>query len=63
VLTIADNGQGLAYPPREGGIGLVSMRERAISIGAMFKVSGSPGQGTMIELIVPMGVATTGVAA
>jgi PAS domain S-box-containing protein len=59
VLTVTDNGQGLAYPLREGGIGLVSMRERAISIGAMFKVSSSPGQGTMIELIVPLGVATT----
>ncbi|MDR3368972.1 PAS domain S-box protein [Rhodoferax sp.] len=59
VLTVADNGQGLAYPLREGGIGLVSMRERAISIGAIFKVSSSPGQGTMIELIIPMGVSTT----
>jgi PAS domain S-box-containing protein len=50
VLTVCDNGQGIQDNPRLGGIGLVSMRERAISIGAHFKVSSVAGAGTIIEL-------------
>jgi len=64
VMTIADNGQGVAYPVRDGGIGLVSMRERALSIGAEFLVNSVSGQGTTIELVIPLAVPpSNGVAA
>jgi signal transduction histidine kinase len=51
VLTICDDGQGIQENVKAGGIGLVSMRERAISIGAQFNVVSNPGGGTTIELI------------
>lgn len=48
VLTIKDNGQGIQTPPRQGAIGLVSMRERAIAIDAQFSIISAPGAGTTI---------------
>lgn len=56
VLTIADNGLGMQGKPRQGGIGLVSMRERAIAIGAQFNINSHPGAGTTIEVAVVLGV-------
>jgi signal transduction histidine kinase len=50
VLSVCDDGQGFQGNPRQGGIGLVSMRERAISIGANFRVVSHPGTGTTVEL-------------
>ncbi|MDO8248982.1 MAG: PAS domain S-box protein [Rhodoferax sp.] len=57
-LTIKDNGQGIQDAARQGGIGLVSMRERAISIGAHFNIVSRPRAGTTIEVTVPLNVAT-----
>jgi PAS domain S-box-containing protein len=57
VLTISDNGQGFQDNARQGGIGLVSMRERAYSVGAKFSIlSGlnhGIGAGTTIEVTIP----------
>ena len=39
---------------RQGGIGLVSMRERAIAIGAQFNIISHPGAGTTIEVTVAL---------
>ncbi|MDO8311659.1 MAG: sensor histidine kinase, partial [Sideroxyarcus sp.] len=50
ILTIADNGQGIQDAARQGSIGLVSMRERAISIGAQFNIKSAPGAGTVVEV-------------
>jgi signal transduction histidine kinase len=50
VLSICDDGQGIQESAKVGGIGLVSMRERAIAIGARFNVVSTPGGGTRIEL-------------
>ena len=50
VLSIHDNGQGIQDTARQDGIGLVSMRERAISIGAQFSITSSTGHGTTIEV-------------
>jgi len=50
VLTIVDNGQGMQGKSRQGGLGLVSMRERAIAIGATFKIITPQDSGTTIEL-------------
>jgi signal transduction histidine kinase len=54
VLTISDNGQGIPDNGRQGGIGLVSMRERAISIGAQFKIISGMGVGTTIEVSIAL---------
>lgn len=50
ILSIADNGQGIQDAARQGSIGLVSMRERAISIGAQFNIKSAPGAGTVVEV-------------
>jgi signal transduction histidine kinase len=54
LLSITDNGKGLQLDPDHKGIGLVSMRERAHSIGAQFKISSVAGAGTTIEVSVPV---------
>jgi len=56
VLTINDNGQGIQNNAKQGGIGLVSMRERANSIGAQFNIISGPGVGTTIEVTIPLKV-------
>jgi signal transduction histidine kinase len=51
-LCIHDNGQGFAVdgPGREGGYGLVGMRERAGILGAELVVSSAPQQGTRVTV-------------
>ncbi|MFW6139497.1 MAG: MASE3 domain-containing protein [Spirochaetota bacterium] len=60
-LLIKDNGVGFnpdmvftAVDPG-GGVGLVSMRERAQHAGGHFEVSSSPGKGVTIQVILPAG--------
>jgi PAS domain S-box-containing protein len=53
VLAICDDGKGIQANANAGGIGLVSMRERAIAVGAQFNVVSTPGSGTTVELILP----------
>jgi PAS domain S-box-containing protein len=56
VLTVNDNGSGMASGARAGtGIGLVSMRERATALGGQLKIAGVPGAGTTIEVTLPLG--------
>jgi two-component system sensor histidine kinase UhpB len=51
VLTIRDDGKGFANEGRQGGgIGLVSMRERADALGGQLDIRSSPGEGTIIEV-------------
>ncbi|GAB4514906.1 MAG: hypothetical protein OHK0046_17640 [Anaerolineae bacterium] len=54
-LEIRDDGRGfdLAAARDTGGIGLSSMQERALQIGATLKVESTPGVGTSIEVILP----------
>jgi PAS domain S-box-containing protein len=59
VLTVSDNGKGMQHQAKSGGIGLLSMRERAISIGASFQVLNNLPQGTTIELVIPMHAVST----
>jgi PAS domain S-box-containing protein len=55
MLTVCDNGSGIAAEGRSGtGIGLVSMRERATSLGGQLKIAGVPGAGTTIEVTLPL---------
>jgi len=58
-LAITDDGIGFDpdRPPakrkRKGGLGLLSMRERAASVGGALNVKSTPGQGTTIRAQIP----------
>ena len=55
LLTIKDNGQG--FDPegeKMAGLGLASMRERALLIGAEFAIHTQPKGGTVIEVTAPL---------
>ncbi|MCP3907511.1 MAG: sensor histidine kinase, partial [Oceanicoccus sp.] len=51
-LEIADNGQGFdtAATGKQGGIGLVSMRERAERLGGVLMISSTLGEGTRVSV-------------
>ena len=55
---VEDDGCGFVPGPRRdpvsAGTGLISMRERAALIGGRLTVSSIPGQGTYVELLVPL---------
>jgi len=54
-LIIQDFGRGFdTGAPRQAGLGLMSMTERARSAGGMLSVSSSPGQGTRVQLKLPV---------
>jgi signal transduction histidine kinase len=55
VLRVRDDGAGfdIDRPVDGGGFGLVSMRERAGSLGASLVVRSAPGAGTTVEVIWP----------
>jgi signal transduction histidine kinase len=59
VLTVTDDGCGFETESGSGpggrGLGLVSMRERADSVGGRVQVDSVPGQGTTVRLEVPGG--------
>lgn len=58
-LTIEDNGRG--FNPRvvnSKGVGLISMRERSLSVGGKFNINSS-GSGTRIEVILPLSIVDT----
>jgi two-component system, chemotaxis family, CheB/CheR fusion protein len=56
-LAIHDNGPGFDRPAvrGQGGLGLVSMQERARLIGASFRLDTAPGAGVSITLSAPLG--------
>ena len=64
-LEIVDNGLGFDLDqisrgqgrPRSKGLGLISMRERAESVGGEFRVESAPGRGTRIYTRLPLGLA------
>ena len=52
-LKIDDDGRGLA-DNYESGVGLPSMRERAVEIGGSFEIQSKPGQGTRLAVRLPI---------
>jgi signal transduction histidine kinase len=54
VLSIFDNGIGFDSALRTGGVGLVGMRERCMSIGGVFGIVSRAGEGTTITVTVPL---------
>ncbi len=54
-LSLADAGAGFDLAaPREGGLGLVGMEERARLLGGSLRVDSAPGLGTEIEAVLPL---------
>lgn len=49
-VMVVDNGNGFDLSTRNGGIGLISMRERANTIGCEIKIDSKIGYGTKIQL-------------
>ncbi|MFD0887207.1 hypothetical protein ACFQ08_21900, partial [Streptosporangium algeriense] len=39
---------------RRSGVGLTSMRERTAELGGVCLVSGGPGEGTTVEVVLPL---------
>jgi signal transduction histidine kinase len=54
VLAVADNGQGFnpAEVRDQGGLGLISMKERADKIGGRLTIRSVPGEGTIVTVTV-----------
>ncbi|MEV7907898.1 sensor histidine kinase, partial [Streptomyces anulatus] len=52
-LLIADDGVGLS-PERRSGVGLASMRERTAELGGLCLINGEPGEGTTVEVVLPV---------
>jgi signal transduction histidine kinase len=53
LLRIADDGCGFKGG-REGGLGLISMRERVESLDGTLSITSTPGRGTVVEVRVPV---------
>ena len=57
-LRIRDNGRGFETPDvfstRGGHFGLIGMRERAERLGGELKLASNPGEGTEVEVTVPL---------
>jgi signal transduction histidine kinase len=58
-IAISDDGVGLAEAS-DGGLGVLSMRERAIILGGRLDLSSEPFQGTTVTLTLPLPQASTG---
>lgn len=55
ILTIRDDGRGFVVPTvGHGGIGLWSMRERAVLAGGRLSISSTPGAGTTVRAELPI---------
>ncbi|MEO3785481.1 GAF domain-containing sensor histidine kinase [Actinocorallia sp. B10E7] len=52
-VRVADDGRGAAGPGT--GVGLGSMRERAVELGGSFAVESGPGRGTVVRAVLPLG--------
>jgi signal transduction histidine kinase len=61
-LKVADNGSGfdLDAVNGHGGLGLVSMRERAEKLGGELNVLSKPGEGTTVKVTIPITFPETG---
>jgi signal transduction histidine kinase/streptogramin lyase len=54
VLTVADDGRGCEPGQRShGGLGLVTMRERARQLGGTFELDSRPARGTTVRVAIP----------
>jgi hypothetical protein len=56
ILTVRDNGRGFApeAPRKQGSFGLTGLRERAFLLGGDVRLESAPGQGTTVEMRIPV---------
>ncbi len=56
LLEVRDNGRGveLEQVSAPTSLGILGMRERALLLGGVFTISGTPGQGTMVSARIPV---------
>lgn len=56
-LRIYDDGSGFdpSTPPTKASLGLLGMRERVRMVGGLLTVQSQPGEGTRVEVVVPLG--------
>ncbi|MCR5867574.1 sensor histidine kinase [Aquincola sp. J276] len=54
-LCIVDDGEGIEKAPAGTGLGLVGMRERLAALGGSLTISTGFGQGTTLEVVIPVG--------
>jgi len=53
ILEVTDRGRGFVAEAASGGLGLASMRERAVSAAGALTVRSAPGEGTLVRLELP----------
>lgn len=51
--TVTDDGIGFDMPAKQGRFGLLTMRERAESVGGGLTITSHPGEGTQVSLWIP----------
>lgn len=56
LVRIADNGEGFDTSQQSKGIGMTNLRKRMETIGGAFEIISSPGNGTQINLSLPVSV-------
>ncbi len=55
ILRVRDNGKGMdSAADRQGGFGLIGMRERAIALGGNVSITTAPGEGFSLEARIPL---------
>ncbi|MFP4346712.1 MAG: ATP-binding protein [Thermodesulfobacteriota bacterium] len=54
ILMVKDDGVGFDPTQRYGGIGLIGMRERAVSVGGFIDIRSEKGKGTTIRVEMPV---------
>jgi signal transduction histidine kinase len=61
-LRIEDNGEGfnLEDAHKKGGLGLISIEERVRLVNGSLSIHSEPGKGSTLEVVVPIGVPTSG---
>ena len=54
-LEVSDDGVGFERnrPGTPGGLGLITMRERASQLNGKFEFDSTPGRGTTIKVVIP----------
>ena len=58
-LTITDNGIGFDQEKRKNTLGLIGLRERAISLHGTLEIESSVGKGTIIRAVIPKNTTVT----
>jgi PAS domain S-box-containing protein len=55
VLEVRDNGRGIAAEQLSSGrsLGILGMRERALLLGGELTITGAPGKGTTVKVLIP----------